>query len=178
MIGGILLISVIVLLLINRQRQKLKFKSKMDEAEKARISNEMESARRQLKIFTENIVEKSNLIERLESQLQNKIATARETQMIHDLSHQTILTEEDWLNFKSLFEKIHPDFFDKINKHVDNITQAEQRMAALTLLHLTTKQMSAVLGISPNSVIKAKQRLRQRLNVQTDQQAEEFIEKL
>jgi DNA-binding CsgD family transcriptional regulator len=38
--------------------------------------------------------------------------------------------------------------------------------------------MAAVLGISPNSVIKGKQRLRQRLNLQTDQQAEEFINKL
>lgn len=178
MIGGILLIFVIVLLLINRQRQKLKFKSKMDDAEKARISGEMESARMQLKMFTQNIVEKSHLIEKLQSQLQNRIATAEEKEMIHDLSHQTILTEEDWLNFKALFEKLHPHFFEKINRQVDNITQAEQRMAALTLLHLTTKQMSAVLGISPNSVIKAKQRLRQRLNVQTDQQAEEFIEKI
>jgi DNA-binding CsgD family transcriptional regulator len=178
LIGAILLIFVIVLLLINRQRQKLKFKSKIDDAEKARINGEMESARMQLKMFTQNIVEKSNLIEKLESQLRNKIATSQETQMVHDLTHQTILTEEDWLNFKRLFEKIHPDFFEKINKHVDNITQAEQRMAALTLLHLTTKQMSAVLGISPNSVIKAKQRLRQRLNVQTDQQAEEFIENI
>jgi DNA-binding CsgD family transcriptional regulator len=51
-------------------------------------------------------------------------------------------------------------------------------MAALTRLHLTTKQMAAVLGISSNSVIKAKQRLRQRLNFETDFHAEEFLSKL
>jgi DNA-binding CsgD family transcriptional regulator len=48
-------------------------------------------------------------------------------------------------------------------------------MAALTLLHLTTKQMAAVLGISPNSVIKAKQRMRQRFNLQNDHEVESFI---
>lgn len=177
-IGGILLLFVLVLLLINRQRQKLKHKSEMDLAEKIKIQGEMESARAQLKMFTQNIIEKSNFIEKLQSQINNKMATNEEKELIEDLSHQTILTEEDWLSFKMLFEKMHPDFFAKINKQVDNITQAEQRMAALTLLHLTTKQMAAVLGISPNSVIKAKQRLRQRLNLQTDQQAEDFIEKL
>lgn len=177
LIALILLVAAIVLLLINRQRQKLKHKGEMDLAEKIKIQAEMESARTQLKMFTQNIVEKSNFIEKLESQLNNKMATSEEKELIEDLSHQTILTEEDWLNFKMLFEKLHPDFFAKI-KQVDNITQAEQRMAALTLLHLTTKQMAAVLGISPNSVIKARQRLRHRLNLQTDQQAEEFINKL
>ena len=38
--------------------------------------------------------------------------------------------------------------------------------------------MAAVLGISPNSVIKAKQRLRQRFEFQTDQQVEEFMESI
>lgn len=177
-IGLILLVCAIVLLLINRQRQKLKFKSKIEHTEKVRIQNEMESARMQMKMFTQSIVEKSNLIEKLESQVKNKLVSNEEKELIDDLSHQTILKEEDWLNFKILFEKIHPNFFGKINKQVDNITQAEQRMAALTLLHLTTKQMAAVLGISPNSVIKAKQRLRQRLDLQTDAEAEEFITNL
>ena len=177
-IGGILLLFVLVLLLINRQRQKLKHKSEMDLAEKIKIQGEMESARTQLEMFTQNIIEKTNFIEKLESQINTKMAPNEEKELIEDLSHQTILTEEDWLSFKMFFEKMHPDFFAKINKQVANITQAEQRMAALTLLHFTTKQMASVLGISPNSVIKAKQRLRQRLNLQTDQQVEDFIEKL
>jgi tetratricopeptide (TPR) repeat protein/DNA-binding CsgD family transcriptional regulator len=178
MIAAILLVFVIALLLINRQRQKLKFKSKMDDAEKARIRREMESARMQLKLFTQNIVEKSNLIEKLQAQLQNRMATAEEMEIIHDLTHQTILTEEDWVNFKSLFETLHPHFFEKITKQVDGITNAELRMAAFTVLRLTTRQMSAVLGISPNSVMKAKQRLRQRLEVRSDKEAEEFIAKI
>jgi tetratricopeptide (TPR) repeat protein/DNA-binding CsgD family transcriptional regulator len=175
MIAAILFIFIIVLLLINRQRQKFKFKSKMDEAENARIRSEMESAQNQLKIFTANIVEKSNLIEKLEAQVKNKIASQDEKDLIEDLSHQTILTEEDWLGFKTLFEKMHPQFFDKITRQVNNITQAEQRMAALSLLNLTTRQTATVLGISPNSVIKAKQRLRQRLGLETDVQTAEFI---
>lgn len=177
-IAGILLFCAIILLLINRQRQKLKYKSEIDHAEKLRIEIEMDSAIAQLKMFTQNIVEKSNLIEKLESQIKNGIVTNEEKELIDDLSHQTILTEDDWLHFKMLFEKTHPHFFKKINKQVTNITQAEQRMAALTLIHLTTKQMASVLGISPNSVIKARQRLRQRLNMQTDLEVEEYISNL
>jgi hypothetical protein len=94
------------------------------------------------------------------------------------LTHQAILTEDDWERFKTLFEKIHPGFFIKLKESVTDITIAEQRMAALTRLHLTTKQMAALLGISPNSVNKTKQRLRQRLNLYVDSNIEEFVLKL
>jgi hypothetical protein len=150
----------------------------MDHAAMIRIQGEMESARAQLKMFTQNIVEKSDLIDKLESQIKNKIASEDEKELIDSLSQQTILTEEDWINFKMVFEKIYPQFFSKIIKLVNNITQAEQRMAALTLLQFTTRQMAGVLGISPNSVIKAKQRLCQRPNLQTDIEVEDLIRKL
>ena len=138
----------------------------------------MESAKTELKMFTQNIVEKTLLIEKLEQQVKAHEYNADEHQIIEELSNQTILTEDDWLKFKMLFEKTHPGFFTKLKEQVSEITQAEQRMAALTRLHLTTKQMAAVLGISANSVIKAKQRLRQRFNFETDLHVEELLTKL
>lgn len=174
-IVSMLLICAIGLFIINRQRQKSKLKARFQQEEKRRIEQEMESARDQLKMFTKSIIEKTNLIEKLEFQAENKLKTQEQQQLIEELSRQSILTEDDWQHFKILFGKLYPDFFEKINKHVNNITQAEQRMAALTLLHLTTKQMAAVLGISPNSVIKAKLRMRQRFNLQNDQEVKSFI---
>jgi DNA-binding CsgD family transcriptional regulator len=174
-IAAILLLCVVALLLINRQLQKTKVRAQLEQQEKRRIEEEMESAREQLKMFTKSIIEKTNLIEKLELQMENKLKTQEQQQLIEELSSQSIFTEDDWLNFKVMFEKLHVGFFEKINKHVNNITQAEQRMAALTLLHLTTKQIAPVLGISPNSVIKAKQRMRQRFNLQSDEEVESFI---
>jgi DNA-binding CsgD family transcriptional regulator len=58
---------------------------------------------------------------------------------------------------------------------VTDITVAEQRMAALSRLHLSTREAASLLGISPNSVNKTKQRLRQRFNLPVDANIEEFI---
>jgi DNA-binding CsgD family transcriptional regulator/tetratricopeptide (TPR) repeat protein len=177
-IAAMVLLCAIALLVINHLRQKSKLKAQFEQQEKKRMEQEMEVASDQLKMFTKSIIEKTSLIEKLESQMKNKYMSEERQQLIEEISGQSILTEDDWLKFKSLFEKLYPDFFNQINKQVKNITQAEQRLAALTLLHLTTKQMAAVLGISPNSVIKAKQRLRQRFEFQTDQQVEEFMESI
>lgn len=42
-------------------------------------------------------------------------------------------------------------------------------------LHLTTKQMATMLGISPDSVHKTKQRLRQRLQITPESTLEESV---
>ena len=182
LIASIIVLSFIVVLAVNRQRLKEKLKTEKAEQEKLRMEQEklmMEqeaaSAKDQLKMFTENIIEKTNLIEKLESQIKGKEVTSEQHTIISELSHQTILTEEDWTKFKSLFEKIYPGFFINLKEKFPDITLAEQRMAALTRLQLTPKQMASMLGISVDSVHKTRQRLRQRLRIDPDNSLEEIM---
>jgi len=182
LIASIVVLSLVVVLAVNRQRLKEKLKTEKVEQEKLRMEQEkllMEqeaaSAKDQLKMFTENIIEKTNLIEKLESQIKGKAATSEQHVIITELSHQTILTEEDWSKFKSLFEKIYPAFFISLKEKFPDITLAEQRMAALTRLQLTPKQMASMLGISVDSVHKTRQRLRQRLRIDPENSLEEIM---
>jgi DNA-binding CsgD family transcriptional regulator len=150
----------------------------MVEQEKLRVEQEMQSANAQLEMFTANLVEKTNLIEKLEAQVKGSQITSEQQTLISELSSHTILTEDDWIRFKSLFEKIHPGFFINLQEKVADITVAELRMAALTRLHFSTNQIASILGISPNSVYKTRQRLRQRLSIDVDDSIEEAITKL
>ena len=174
-IAAIIVLAFIVVLTVNRQRLKEKLKTEKAEQEKIRMQQEVASAKEQLKMFTENIVEKTNLIEKLESQVKGKEISSEQHLLISELSHQTILTEEDWNQFKSLFEKIYPAFFISLKEKFPDITLAEQRMAALTRLQLTPKQMASMLGISVDSVHKTRQRLRQRLRINPEKSLEETM---
>jgi hypothetical protein len=93
-----------------------------------------------------------------------------------ELGRQTILTEEDWNGFRSLFEKIYPGFFIHIKDKFPDITLAELRMAALTRLRLTTRQIASILGISVDSVHKSRQRLRQRFQVGSEANLDELVQ--
>ena len=177
-IAAIVVLSFVGVLAVNRQRLKEKLKTEKAEQEKLRMEQEVASAKEQLKMFTENLVEKTSLIEKLESQAKGKQATSEQQAIISELSRQTILTEEDWNKFRSLFEKIYPGFFVNLQEKVSDITIAELRMAALTRLHLSTNQIASILGISANSVYKTKQRLRQRLNIDPETDIEEAIAKM
>ncbi len=175
LITVILLLGMVGFLVITRQRLKAKLQLERLEQEKQRMQLQIESARDQLNMFTENIVEKTSLIEKLEEQVKGNSISAEQQLLITELSQQTILTEEDWFKFKSLFEKIYPFFFQKLKENAADITVAEQRMAALIRLQLTSKQMAAMLGISVDSVHKTRQRLRQRLQLNPDVNLDDFI---
>jgi DNA-binding CsgD family transcriptional regulator len=175
LIAGIFVLFLIALLIINRRRLKEKMRMEKIEKEKLLMEQEISSAKDQMKMFTNNIIEKTNLIEKLESQAKYKADSTEQQTIITELGQQTILTEDDWLKFKTLFEKIHPGFFIKLKEKFPDITVAEQRMAALIRLHLTTKQMASMLGISADSVHKTKQRLRQRVQLSTESSLEEIV---
>ncbi|MBN2635385.1 MAG: tetratricopeptide repeat protein [Prolixibacteraceae bacterium] len=177
-IGGILLAAIFALMFMNRKWHLLNHEKELALKEKELIEHDMASAKEQLKMFTKNIVEKTNLIEELELKLNDKITTAEEQAIITELSQQTILTEDDWDNFKALFEKVFPMFFQRLKSNTMDITIAEQRMAALTRLQLTSRQMASILGISVDSVHKTKQRLRRRLDLTTEDNLEEFIARI
>ena len=136
------------------------------------------SAREQLELLTQKIIEKTNLVEELQKQLNSRSQAIEQQQLAATISNLTILTEADWEKFKKLFEELYPGFFMNLQEKVSDITLAELRMAALTRLHLTTNQIASILGISANSVYKTKQRLRNRLNLDADASIDNVIAKM
>jgi len=168
----IILVSIIALLYVNRLRVKQKHKEQLVLQEK----NAAEAlAREQLQSVTQNLIEKTGLAEQLQRQLNNRTVSVERQELATTISNLTILTEADWEKFKSFFEELYPGFFLNLREKVSDITIAELRMAALTRLKLPTNHIASILGISPNSVYKTRQRLRQRLQLEGDDSIEEFI---
>jgi uncharacterized protein YjaG (DUF416 family)/DNA-binding CsgD family transcriptional regulator len=167
--------SIIAILIVNSRRLRSAHKHQLALQQKQAMEAEANAAKEQLEMFRQNVIEKTTLVERLQQQIQQNRATAEQSEIIAELSHHTILTEEDWDKFKSLFEKIYPGFFLKIRGKAPDITIAEQRMAALTRLHLTTKQMASMLGVSADSIHKTRQRLRERFQISDSATLEELI---
>ena len=80
------------------------------------------------------------------------------------MTQSTILTDKDWMKFKSIFEEVYKNFFFKLKSKQLCLTEGEVRLAALTKLDLSTKEMAHMLGISPNSINKSRYRLRKKLS--------------
>lgn len=72
--------------------------------------------------------------------------------------------ESEWENFLHLFQDIHPDFIKQLLQiATETLSPAELRLAVLLKLNLSSKEIAAILRITPDSVRVARHRLRKKL---------------
>ncbi|MBL7723601.1 MAG: tetratricopeptide repeat protein [Chitinophagaceae bacterium] len=174
LLAGLLLVIISGWFYFRWQRQRFKTKQQALVFEKEKAEAEIKNAKQQLNEFTHNIIDKNEMIEKLQTQLQQQ-----NMQLNEELLNQSILTENDWLRFKDMFEKANPGFIQQLQKAAPDITTAEIRYATLIYLNLGSKHIASMLGIGADAVRKTRQRLRQRLNIAADENAlEEFIKNI
>ncbi len=164
----ILLLLGLVLLYFNRQHLKMRIIQLQTLDEKRLAEQEVIRAQEQLAQLTQHLLERNTMVENMQEQMLKKELDETQVQHILELSNHTILTDADWNHFKELFDKVYPGFLIHLKNQAPDITLAEQRIAAMCRLNLHNKEAGTLLGISPGSVNKTKQRLKQRLNLDQD----------
>lgn len=140
-----------------------------------KVQRLQQQAAEHLEEFKTELISKNEHLEELITSLEQHQNRQMDTQRIEELSRQMILTDDDWQNFKLLFEQTYPSFFNILKVKAPGITEAEQRMAALIRIQLNTRQIAAMQGISADSVHKTRQRLRLRFNTDSTSELENII---
>lgn len=171
----ILVFSAIGFTYFNWQKKRLQYKNKIAVLENEAKETEIKTVKNQLKSFTNQLLEKAKLLEELENELDSKNEAELHSEYLSKLNSSRILTDKDWSEFKVLFEKVYPGFFTTVKENYQTITPAEMRIAALIRLQFSAKEMADILGVSVDSAHKTRQRLRQRLELSSDINLEEFI---
>jgi ligand-binding sensor domain-containing protein len=142
----------------------------------------VESKKQQLDLYTQNIIEKTEVIERISRELESlQKRSSFENEQIEKFNtilHSNILTEEDWERFKKTFEDVYPSFFASVRFRFPGITSAELRLSALIKLKLSNKEAANMLGISVESVKKSRYRLKKRFELEEEHSLEEFVKNL
>ncbi len=84
-------------------------------------------------------------------------------------------SDEDWNQFLATFEQVHPNFLNQLRLQADRLTPAEQRLACLFKMNLSSKEIATVLNISNEGVKKARYRLRKKLDVPSDVNLQDYL---
>ena len=162
--------------ILKEKDQKITFKDKLI------LQKELSASQTQLKL-TEEILrnqlvitsEKNKIIQELSRHQKPEYEIERD---ILGLSDMSLLTEKDWRVFQVKFNSYFPNFFDKFMKIVPIYSEADKRLACLIKLNLSNQEMAYMLGVSPESVYKAKYRLKKKTNIENIKSLEDFIKKI
>jgi DNA-directed RNA polymerase specialized sigma24 family protein len=177
----LLLSGIIAWLLLHQQRLRRNKERQLAELRQKAAEDELENARKQLTVFTNALKEKNELVESFINEIEILQQSGVEqsdirTEQINQLLNATILTEEDWKEFRQMFDKVHPGFFIRLKEKMNDLTPAETRLLALTKLQLAPKEMAAMLGISYDAIKKSRQRLRRKINLPEEGSLDELVE--
>lgn len=183
--NGLLLILMLVgifsVILFQQQRQRQNKERQLAQLRQEAADAELDSAKKQLALFTNALKEKNELIESFRFELdqlqqsEHQQANAR-TERIHMLLNSTILTEDEWRSFRQMFDLVHPGFFERLKEKLNDLTPAETRLLALTKLQLAPKEMASMLGISYDAIKKTRQRLRKKINLPEEGSLDELVD--
>src|SRR5262249_32036149 len=129
--------------------------------------------------FTQRILDKNKIIAELEKKIRSNPLFNQSTEVARKnlaaISDMRILTHDDWEKFQSNINKVYPGLINRICDSFPLITDAELRMFLLIKLSVKNKDVSEILGISPDSVRKTRFRLKKKLNLAEQDDLDDFI---
>ena len=153
--------------------------------EKKLVEDDLLRTEKSMKQILANLSEKHELVNQLQIEISGfkdqflSIDQRKEQEaLLERLNSFKILTDDDWDEFRHLFNKRYPTFFDNLLAMADTISKADLRLAALIRLDLSVNEIGKTLGISADSVKRNHLRLRKKLNLNEQSMLEEVIKKI
>jgi PAS domain S-box-containing protein len=151
------------------QKAKLKFKAELDIKERELISSLLQ------------LSGKNQLLSQLQKSLRMLSKSAggflkKELLRLQDSLEEELEKKEDSDELQIQLEKVHPGFIDTLRIKHPQMTQKEIRLCAYVRLGLSSKEISGLCNITPESVEIARVRLRKRLKLPKNRNLKQFLE--
>lgn len=182
---SMVLVLTLVLFVSKQKNNQLKVKlldeaAKNEEQKLAKVQFEMDSKTRELTLMAMAADQKNVLWQNLQQELKDKlkeIPAVSESDMkgIFKIINQNANEHDEWATFKVHFESVHPQFFTTLSTFAPNLTPLELRQCAYIKINLSPKQVGNLLNITPDSVKKARMRIKKKLNLSPEDSLTKFI---
>jgi len=169
------LLLIISVLIYNRQKLvRKRDKAVFEKAEmlllleKAKAEEDLLKAKVELEEYTRSLRQKNELIEQYKNQIDmlqvanDGVIDEDKVAQLEKMMEAHIMTNDNWLEFRRLFEIVHTGFFNRINHLFTNLTDTDIRILALLRLGLRNREMANMLGITVEGIKKSKQRLHKK----------------
>lgn len=179
------LVLVVLALFYNRYqlRQSLvQEEEKRNALEKQGLEEKINHKQRELASLTLQMVQKNDLLQQLESSLRNIKKSDQDFQKemtsLKKMIHTQQNLDDDWSDFKTHFEGVHPGFFDRLRTRVEKLSPQDERHCSYLKMGLSTKEIARLMNISPTSVQMARYRLKKKLQLGKEEDIYQYINDL
>ncbi|MGV8827236.1 MAG: regulator [Breznakibacter sp.] len=146
-----------------------------------KLNDEMAYKEKELASLTVHIIKKNDLLSELQDQLL-RLKRTRETneaeRKINNLIkkiEQDINNEGNWRLFEKQFELVHHSFLSKLREKYPDLSVREQKLCAFIKMGMVSKEIASLMHVSTRAVENNRYKLRQKFELQSDDNLSDFI---
>lgn len=157
------------------------------ERERDALRNEIDDLRvslaeknRELTFATLSLVQKSELLNEVRSQLGDLVQTSAGYSssivqpILEDIADGSG-AEESWRMFEMQFDHVHNDFMQRLAERFPSLTPMELKICTLTRIDLSAKEVGRLLHVSERNIQNHRYRLRKKLQLAPEANLASFL---
>lgn len=149
-------------------RKKLQTKIQERENDLIKVSNDMAKSHLLLE-------SKNKTLQEIASKLEDFNELGVNTSQLKQILYQDEHLERFWLNFVRYFDQAHEGFFKKLNTAHPGISINDEKHCAYLRMRFNNKEVALIMGISVDSVKKARQRLKKKLSLDPENSLNDYL---
>lgn len=172
-----------------KERERLQQETLAAEAEVIKIRNEklladIEYREKELANTTLHVVKKNEFLLNIRESLKkikddNRIENLNKSiNLLINKIDKDIDGGNQWDVFETHFEEVHRPFLNKLEERHPGLSDREWKLCAFIRMGMTSKEIAALVNITPHAVENNRSRLRQRLGLSSGENLTEYIKSL
>jgi len=166
-LSGLILLLLLTVYYVYRMQ---KAKSHSMKLEKQRVEEELEHKNREIAASVMSLMKKNEILKGISKKMLEveKSAVRDETKKaIHTLSKeiQESRDVELWKEFDIRFKEVHISFYSNLIKQFPDLSPNEQKICAFLRMNMSTKDISDITGLEPQTIDNTRSKIRKKLNI-------------
>jgi len=161
-------ILVILLLIIIRQKKH----------QELLLQESLEAKLREISSSSLMLIQKNTVLQQISDitkQYENEERDKELVKEINSIVKLNLSTNFEQNNFMVHFNKVQPNFFDKLKFLCDELTEQNLRMCAYSRIGLSTKEIGQMLNILPDAVRTHRYRIKKKLGLAEEDSLDDFL---
>jgi len=147
------------------------------------LNNVLDQRNRELTAYSLHVMKNNQMMDEIDEEIKHLmiVLSARDKKEYKNVIQniQTKLQIHNSMNsyneFKYYFEQVHPSFYKNLEERCPDLTIKEKRLCAFLRLGLSTKDIASITFTEVRSVESARNRLRKKLDIATEENLIEFL---
>ncbi|KOY86817.1 hypothetical protein AD998_12290 [bacterium 336/3] len=138
----------------------------------------IESKNQELLNYALIIAENNDFLDDLKKNIADTSLKPQETRQLLQKIDVTQTKDKDWQTFKQMFDAVNPEFFKLLIAEYPDLSAQELKLCALIKLNISSKEIASILRIAPESVYKARYRIRKKMNMDSENKLNDYLFKI